>query len=166
MDLKLKKATEKDIELIAQLADKIWRDHYATIISIGQINYMLKEMYSAESLLKQMNEGHQFTLVYNNDKPVGYLSIDTKDGKNYFLHKLYIEVEEHAKGIGSKLFDHALNEIPTAETIELFVNRENIKAINFYFKKGFVIKEIINQDIGAGYFMNDFIMIKNIYKSH
>ncbi|MGZ4056414.1 MAG: GNAT family N-acetyltransferase [Bacteroidia bacterium] len=162
MDLKFKKASKGDVSLIAQLAERIWKKHYASIITMEQINYMLDKGYSAESLSKQMDQGHEFTLVYDGTKPLGYISFDTSDGKNYFLHKFYIEVDDQGKGIGSELFTHVLKQMPNAETIELFVNRENYKSINFYFKHGFVIKNIINQDIGNGFYMNDFIMIKKI----
>ena len=160
MNLKFRKAAEQDIELIAQLADSIWRKHYITVITMQQIDYMLYLMYSPASLKKQMVEGHEFTLVYNQEKPIGYISISTNDGKNYFLHKFYIEVEDQGKGIGSELFFHVLEQMPNAESIELCVNRENFKTVNFYFKHGFVIKKIINQDIGSGFYMNDFVMIK------
>ena len=45
------------------------------------------------------------------------------------------------------------------QTIRLQVNRMNYKAINFYFKHGFVIEKVADFDIGDGYFMNDFVMI-------
>jgi ribosomal protein S18 acetylase RimI-like enzyme len=162
MDLKFKRASKDDAKLIAQLADNIWRKHYISIITMEQIEYMLNQMYSVESLSQQMNEGHQFTLVYNGETPVGYISLNSTDGKNYFLHKFYIEVADQGKGIGSELLAYILGQMPNAETIQLFVNRENFKTVNFYFKHGFVIKEIINQDIGEGFFMNDFVMIKKI----
>lgn len=162
MNLKFRKASKEDVELIAQLAERIWKKHYINLITMEQIDYMLEIMYSAKSLTKQMNEGHQFTLVYDENKPVGYISLNEVDGKNYFLHKFYVEVDDQGKGIGSKLFNYVLEQMPRAETIELFVNRENYKTINFYFKHGFVIKRIINQDIGEGFFMNDFVMIKKI----
>ncbi|MBL0329117.1 MAG: GNAT family N-acetyltransferase [Bacteroidetes bacterium] len=162
MELKFKKATEQDVTLIAQLADNIWRRHYITIITLEQIEFMLKTMYSSESLLKQMKDGHQFTLVYDGAKAIGYIALSTKDAKNYFLHKFYVEVDDQRKGVGSDLFKYVLSQMPTAETIELTVNRQNFKAINFYFKKGFVIKEIADFDIGNGYFMNDFIMINKL----
>ena len=162
MNLKFKKASKEDVQLIAQLAESIWKKHYISIITMAQIDYMLEMMYSAESLTKQMNEGHQFTLVYNGDKAIGYISLNTTDGKNYFLHKFYIEVDDQGKGIGSQLFAHVLEQMPNAETVELFVNRENFKTVNFYFKHGFVIKRIINQDIGDGFYMKDFVMIKKI----
>ena len=162
MDLKFKKATIDDVNLIAQLADSIWRKHYISIITMEQIDYMLNMMYSAESLTKQMNEGHEFTVVYDGVKPIGYISLSTNDGKNYFLHKFYIEVGDQGKGVGSKLFTHVLEQMPNAESIELCVNRENFKTVNFYFKHNFVIKKIINQDIGNGFYMNDFVMIKMV----
>jgi ribosomal protein S18 acetylase RimI-like enzyme len=162
MNLKFKKAGEEEIAIIRQLADSIWRKHYITIISMKQIDFMLNEMYSIENLSQQMKEGHQFTLVYDNETPIGYISISTKNNKDYFLHKFYVEVNDQGKGIGSTLLDHILKEAPATESLELTVNRQNYKAINFYFKNGFVIKEVADFDIGNGYFMNDFVMIKRI----
>lgn len=162
MNLKFKKASKDDVALIAQLADSIWKKHYITIISMEQIEFMLKKMYSTQSLSDQMDQGHHFTLVYDDEMPIGYISISTKDNKNYFLHKFYVETSDQRKGIGSRLIDHILKEISGAETIELTVNRKNYTAINFYFKNGFIIKEVADFDIGQGYFMNDFVMTKKI----
>lgn len=164
MNLKFRKGIQDDVELIAQLASSIWRKHYIDIITIEQIEFMLKTMYSADSLLKQMKEGHLFTLVYDSEMPIGYISLSSKDNKNYFLHKFYVEIKEQGRGVGSALFKNVLTEMQNAKTIELTVNRKNYKAINFYFKNGFVIKEIADFDIGQGYFMNDFVMIKNLNK--
>ena len=55
-------------------------------------------------------------------------------------------------------FDFILREYVPQE-IRLQVNRQNFKAINFYFKAGFKIEKVADFDIGDGYFMNDFIMI-------
>lgn len=162
MDLTYKKATKSDADVIAQLADSIWKKHYISIITQEQIGYMLDKMYSAASLEKQMEEGQEFTIVHLAGRPVGYISISSRDGKNYFLHKFYVEVQEQAKGIGTMLLNSILETLKSAETIELTVNRQNYKAINFYFKNGFVIKEVADFDIGNNYFMNDFVMIKKI----
>ena len=162
MNLNFKKATKNDAQVINELAVRIWNKHYLSIITQEQIDFMLEEMYSVKNLLLQMDAGHEFTLVLNGDQPIGYISLENKDGKNYFLHKFYVEVEEHGKGVGTKLFDYVLKQIPGAETIELFVNRINYKPINFYFKNGFTIKSVIDQHIGNGFYMNDFVMIKKI----
>jgi GNAT superfamily N-acetyltransferase len=150
------------VAIIGPLAERIWKKHYITIISLEQIEFMLKKMYSAENLTQQMNEGHVFTIAYLDDVPVGYISMSTKDNKNYFLHKFYVDTTEQSKGIGTLFLKHVLYELNDPASIELTVNRKNYTAINFYFKNGFVIKEVADFDIGNGYFMNDFVMIKKI----
>ena len=162
MKLEYRKAGRSDIGLIYQLAESIWRQHYITVITMEQIEYMLKNMYSQESLSKQMEEGHEFTLVYADGSPLGYISVSTKDHRNYFLHKFYVLMNKQGKGLGTQFFHHILEGIKGAETIELTVNRKNYKAINFYFKNGFTIKDVADFDIGNGYFMNDFIMVKKL----
>lgn len=124
---------------------------------------MLKTIYSADQLLKQMNSGHVFTLVCLENEPAGYVSISTNDNTHYCIHKFYVLVNKHRKGIGTMVLNHLVQELPKAKTIELTVNRQNYKAINFYFKNGFVIKDVADFDIGEGYFMNDFVMVKTIF---
>lgn len=163
MPLTFQSATPSHIPLIAQLAEKIWRSHYIEIIGQEQVEYMLKTMYSEEQLLKQMNSGHVFTLVYLNHEPAAYISVSTKDNVNYFIHKFYVLVNEHRKGIGTDALHRLFQAHPEAKSFELTVNRQNYKAINFYFKNGFVIKEIADFDIGNGFYMNDFVMVKTIF---
>ena len=162
MEIKFRKADIGDIPVIAQLADAIWRKHYPSIISIAQIDYMLKEMYSQQALQEQMKEGHQFTLVYVNEIPSGYISVSSHDRRNYYINKFYVDVNEHRKGIGSLLLQHIIKQLPDAETFELAVNRENYKAVNFYFKNGFTIKHSFDLHIGNGFYMNDYMMEKKL----
>ena len=162
MGLIYEKASEKDIPVIYELADRIWRKHYTPIIGISQVEYMLKKMYSTESILEQMQDQQQYTIAYAEGKAIGYSSISTKDNKNYFLHKFYIDTDKQGRGVGSEFFNSMLTTIPTVQTIELTVNRMNYKAINFYFKNGFVIRDIADFDIGEGFFMNDFVMLRRL----
>lgn len=152
-------ATEKDNELINALAQKIWRVYYLSIISNEQIEYMLEKMYSQKALLKQMNEGHCFMICYADDKPVGYCSYSNHNNGNYFLHKFYIDTTFHHRGIGSWFFSNVFDNIKVMQNLRLTVNRKNYKAINFYFKIGFIIEEVKDFDIGDGFWMNDFVML-------
>jgi ribosomal protein S18 acetylase RimI-like enzyme len=160
MNLTYEKVDADNMHIVAVLAEKIWKKHYITIISAEQIEYMLKNMYSPESLLAQMKSGHEFTLAMLDGKAVGYMSLSSKDNKNYFLHKFYIDISEQAKGIGTAFFKSITERLKNVRSIELTVNRKNFTAINFYFKNGFKIKEVADFNIGKGYFMNDFVMIK------
>ena len=159
MKVSFKKATEEDIPLIHQLAHKIWWQHYPAIISNSQIEYMLDMMYSEESIKTQMAQAQNYTLIYADDEPVGYYAVSEKSPRHFFLHKFYVDVEKHRKGIGEAAFKHLKeNGCNGYEEIRLQVNRRNIKAVNFYFKHGFVIDYAEDFPIGGGYSMDDFFM--------
>jgi GNAT superfamily N-acetyltransferase len=158
MSTSLRQATPADIKQIAALAEKIWRAHYTPIIGTEQVDYMLKKMYSAESLLEQQQNGQQFFLAENNNEIIGYLSISA-NGNDLFLHKFYLDMHEQGKGLGKKFFAALLSKFPEMKTMRLQVNRMNYKTINFYFRLGFVIEEAKDFDIGNGFFMEDFVML-------
>ena len=160
MDISFKKATTTDISLIRSLAEAIWWRHYPDIISDDQIEYMLDLMYSEKSIADQIQQKQNYTLVYADGQPVGYYAVSEKSPGHFFLHKFYIDVDKHRKGIGASAFNHMIeNDCKGYKAITLQVNRRNIKAVNFYFKHGFVIDYVKDVDIGGGYSMDDFFMI-------
>ncbi len=159
MTLTFRPALENDIDLIAALARKIWHEHYPTIITVEQIEFMLKDRYSAGRIAEQMKTGEKFFLAEFGGHPVAYASIEYLEGY-YYLHKFYIDVARHGEGIGKEFFNYLLQQIDTSKPIRLQVNRQNYKAVNFYFKMGFTIEKTGDFDIGGGYFMNDFVMVR------
>ncbi|CAN5541700.1 hypothetical protein BH11BAC2_BH11BAC2_06940 [soil metagenome] len=164
-NLNYRLANESDIGLIYQLAEKIWKIHYPTIITHAQIDFMLDKMYSKVALLEQMNNGHQFWILYQQTNPIGYLSYSRDSEEEYFLNKLYLNPDYHIKGIGSWFMHKIFDILPNKSAIRLTVNRKNFTAINFYFKNGFFIEKVEDFDIGNGFFMNDFVMIKKFTPS-
>ncbi len=159
MSTSLRKAGSADILQIATLAEKIWRAHYTPIIGKDQVDYMLEKMYSAESLLQQLQSGQQFFLAQINGRPIGYISVSEKEN-DLFLHKFYVDTKEQGKGYGKLFFAGLLSLYPAMQTMRLQVNRMNFKTINFYFRLGFIIEEAKDFDIGNGFFMNDYVMLK------
>lgn len=162
MNIELKKATPEDIQLIQQLSETIWRQHYIDIISKQQIEYMLKKMYSTEKLLQEINSAqHNYFIAYLNDKPLGYIAISKESDNKIMLNKFYLLQEQSFHGLGKKIFDLVFSNYPKAE-VQLFVNRQNFKSVNFYFKMGFKIAEVVDNHFGESYYMNDFFMVKKI----
>ncbi len=164
MSIHLVKIAESETDLIADLADKIWHAYYISFISLEQIDYMLDRFYSKASLALQITEGQEFYSIMDDEKRVGFVSISQKAPAEYFIHKFYILTEQHGKNIGSSVMNLLLEMIQSRNNgqeadIRLTVNRQNYKAINFYFKNGFKIEEAADFDIGNGYFMNDFVLL-------
>jgi len=161
MTLKVRPATEQDASLISQLAHKIWHEHYPAIISVEQIDFMLQSRYSEKVIEEQMDAGEKFFLAYLEDEPVAYASIELKND-HYYMHKFYVAVPKHRSGIGHEFFNNIMLRTDPTKPYKLQVNRQNYKAVNFYFKMGFVINSIGDFDIGGGYFMNDFVMVRHV----
>ncbi|MBI5856822.1 MAG: GNAT family N-acetyltransferase [Sphingobacteriales bacterium] len=159
----IKNSSADDIPLIRELTFQIWPQTYAAIISPEQIDYMLNMMYSESSLKKQMNDGSQFIIVYENERPVGFASYQEIKPSVFKLHKIYILADQQGKGTGRFVIDHILSEIKKAgaASLQLQVNRHN-KARSFYEKLGFTVIEEADFDIGNGYFMNDYVMEKKL----
>ncbi len=160
--MQIRKATAGNVQAINELAQHIWRAHYPGIISEEQIEFMLSSMYSIDSLTMQMAKGHSFLMAEEGNTLLGYLSYHSEEDGSYFLNKLYVDVRLQRKNTGGQLLQACLLACKKDKKIRLQVNRKNFKAINFYFKMGFVIEATGDFDIGNGYFMNDFIMVKEI----
>lgn len=159
----IKPANLSDVATIAQLAHTIWHAHYPPIIGMEQVNFMLNKMYNEEILSKYIKEGPQdFFIIRNEDEAVGFIALELKNPDELYLQKLYVLPEKHRKGIGAIAMNLALRVYPQAKSIRLQVNRQNHTAINFYFKFGFTIERVADFDIGVGYFMNDFVMHKQL----
>jgi len=162
----IREATSADIPLIKELAEKIWPEAYHGIISDAQIQYMLHLIYSEEALHAQMSTGARFIFAQHEGIPVGFASFSKKsdtEPQTFRLHKLYVLPRQHAQGIGSFLLDHLILESKKAGAtlLELNVNKFN-PAKKFYNRKDFTILREEVLDIGGGYVMDDYVMIKTL----
>ena len=160
-------AGSNDIDVIHQLAHRIWPVSYKEMISPQQMEYMLKMMYSHESLQYQLKtQQHTFIIAYDEKEPVGFAAYFPKydiSPAMYRLDKLYVLPDQQGKGIGKILIDHIITAIKPqgASLLELTVNRNN-KALSFYQKLGFSIVSEIDHPIGEGFIMNDYVMVKEL----
>lgn len=162
----IKTATASDIPTIKNLAHDIWPVVYRDMISIDQINYMLKMMYSDDSLHRQMfDESCTFLIAFNENCPVGFASYSPLNHGKFKLHKLYVLPTMHGNGIGKKLLITVFKMIVELDgkSIELQVNKNN-KAKEFYHAMGFEVEKEMVLDIGGGFMMDDFVMVKKMTK--
>jgi len=161
----IKQATTDDAEAIQQLAHEIWWPTYSPILSTDQINYMLADRYSVDTISRQIKNNEQtYLLVIEDNKPVAFAaySPDYKDFDIYRLHKLYLLPSTQGKGVGKFLLNAVYEGVRAAgkNILELNVHRSN-PAKSFYDKMGF--KVMYEDDIPFGpYFLNDYIMRKEL----
>ena len=158
----IRKATTNDISLIHEMAWVVFPHTYKEILTPEQIDYMMKWMYSEDSLHKQMEkDGHIYYLAFKEDDPAGYLSIQPEGEHVFHLQKIYVLPSFQGMKLGKQLFEQAIKAIkefhPAPCQMRLNVNRQN-KALAFYERMGMVKVDEGDFPIGNGYYMNDFIM--------
>lgn len=153
---------KEQLSIVQSLAYEIWPKVYDYMISPSQIDYMLKKMYSLESLEKQWNEGHQF-IVLEHQKTIGFASYEFYEEGGMKLHKLYLLKTEHGKGWGKLLLNKVIDEGRNRNKVwlELNVNRSNT-SLHFYQSQGFTIRDSVDISIGEGFEMNDYVMVKSL----
>lgn len=165
--ISFRKATLEDTPLIEELAQEIFRHTYREMLSVGQIDFMMEWMYSQESLQRQIGEeGHVYQIVYHNDVPVGYVSVQQQGERLWHLQKIYLKGEMQGKAVGKKMFLKAVDYVKEngklPATMELNVNRDNVKAVAFYEHMGMHKASRGDFHIGHGYYMTDYIMAMEI----
>lgn len=151
-----------DIEQVVQLAKAIWTEHYTPIIGKEQVAYMLDKYQSSTSILQQISEGmHYFMLGAG--QPAGYLAFKVEDD-TLFVSKIYLLDSCRGKGYGNKMMHFAeLFAIQhQCSQLRLTVNKYNAIAIQAYLKMGFTQHREVVFDIGNGYVMDDYEMVKSL----
>ena len=80
------------------------------------------------------------------------------------LDKLYVHPRHQRRGYGGLMIER-VGQVAVAQRCDrllLAVNKHNRAAIAAYLKHGFHIAEATVKDIGAGFVMDDYIMVKSL----
>lgn len=163
--MKIVRAGNQHIPDIQRIVAATWPAAYESILSAGQIEYMIGQFYNDAALSKQIQDGQQFMLAFaEDDQAKGFAGYEFDyEPRITKLHKLYVLPETQGTGLGKLLLDAVNAEAATAgqQKLTLNVNRYN-KALDFYTKAGFRIVTEADIDIGNGYFMNDYVLERGL----
>jgi GNAT superfamily N-acetyltransferase len=157
-------ASAEDLDLVRELALLIFPVTYQGIVGDGQVDYMMNLIYSPDALAEQQESGQIFLVIYSDGRPSGFASYSPLPAAGEFkLNKIYLDNRLQGKGLGKWLLQDVISRVQSkgGKKLLLNVNRHN-KARGFYENMGFsVLKEELI-DIGGGYFMDDYVMGKNL----
>lgn len=155
--------TKEHYSQIAKLAKVIWQEHYISIIGKPQVDYMLDKYQSAIAIEAQVVNGFEYFVITYEKAPVGYISIK-KGVTALFLSKIYVLSGYRGKKIGKTAITFIEEKAKSYQLkrIRLTVNINNTKAIKAYEALGFVTTGTLVTDIGNGFVMDDYEMVKTI----
>ena len=159
--IEFRKASEKDISLLQDLAKKSWNSAYVNILSKEQIEYMLKEMYSYLEISNQIqNPDYHYYIILNDDVAAGFIGFEFHYEKDTTkLHRIYLLEEFTGKGLGKKGLDFLKEKVSETsdQRLILNVNKDN-PAKRMYESQGFQVFHEEIFDIGNGFVMDDYLM--------
>lgn len=95
-----------------------------------------KDIFNHMSQMKRPSEN--IFGAYMNDHIVGVVHYGIKEDTHARLHELYVDPDHWGKNIGTKLFNHAINDLHAhgAQTVEVVADSTDPQPNSFYKKMG------------------------------
>ena len=135
----------QDINDTARLANGIWHEHFTPIIGEKQVNYMLDRFQSAPAIAEQIRQGYLYFALILDHRQIGYAAFRGRG----FSHAVITYAEKLAREQAKPI-------------IRLTCNKNNVSSLAVYKKIGFEIVREEKADIGSGFFMDDYILEKQV----
>jgi ribosomal protein S18 acetylase RimI-like enzyme len=146
--IEIRKASPGNIEELQNIGRQTFSETFSATNDEENMRKYLEESFSSDRLTTELNDSNsEFHFAILNGKVIGYLKLnygtsqtELKDDKAVEIERIYVLQEFHGKKVGQLLYDKAI-QIATdrnAGYVWLGVWEENLRAINFYKKNGFV----------------------------
>ena len=146
--IKISVATKPDFQTLQKIAKETFYEAYAASNSSELLENYMKESFSEEKLITELENPHSlFYLAWDKQLPIGYLKLNRGDAQTDLqerdsleIERIYVKAEYHGKKVGQMLCDKAVEVAieNNKKSIWLGVWEENLKAIRFYEKNGFL----------------------------
>lgn len=161
----IRKANLEDIPQIRAVGAASWRATYTGIFPDEFIENVLEEWWSEAGLRGSIPNADMCNLVAEQDgQIVGTLlgTVNPREEGQVHLFRLYIHTDHFGQGIGKQLWQVYLQHLaPGVKRVDLEVEPQNARAIQFYTRLGFQGKGI-NETEAFGYTMKTMLMSLNL----
>ncbi|MCM8593809.1 GNAT family N-acetyltransferase [Accumulibacter sp.] len=157
--------TPADVDAVVALARRIWQATYPEIISQQQIDYMLEQRYSPTHILDELATPRIWWDQAHADGVLSGFACSLITGNGEMkLDKVYVDPARQGLGIGRKLIEAVASRAVAdgCAALILAVNKRNQRAIAAYHRLGFAVRDSVCVDIGGGFVMDDFIMVRSL----
>ena len=144
----LSKVTPNDIFALQKISKQTFYETFSAFNSEKNMKEYLDNELTIEKLTAEINNPNSEFYFANLDNDViGYLKInfgtsqtELQDNQAVEIERIYVSKEFHGKNIGQLLYDKAvaIAKEKNANYVWLGVWEENLRAISFYKKNGFV----------------------------
>lgn len=147
-NIQIKKISLNEIDQLQKIGRQTFLETFSDSNSEENMKNYLEEGFSSEKLTAELNnKDSEFYFATLENNVIGYLKVnfgasqtELKDNKALEIERIYVSKEFHGKKVGQLLYDKAIEVArqKNNEYVWLGVWEENLRAIKFYTKNGFV----------------------------
>jgi ribosomal protein S18 acetylase RimI-like enzyme len=144
----IRKVNNGDINQLQKIGRQTFFETFSDGNTGGNMRKYLEHGFSIEKLTFEFNShDSQFYFAELNNNVIGYLKLnfgssqtELNDNKALEIERIYVLKEFHGKKVGHLLYEKAIQiaMLANAEYVWLGVWEENLRAISFYKKNGFI----------------------------
>lgn len=157
--IKVEVTDTENIREMSELASEIVRKHYDPILGATQNDYMIDNFQSVHAIKEQLEQGYNYYFVSDEaGENVGFIAFYPRE-KEMYLSKFYLHEDCRGKGISKDMLKFLIEKTKESnrDSIVLNVNKYNRLATRAYDKLGFIRIGQEKNDIGHGYYMDDYV---------
>ncbi|MFB3386940.1 GNAT family N-acetyltransferase [Flavobacterium sp. LAR06] len=147
-DIEVKRITINELAQLQKIGRQTFQETFSDSNSEENMKSYLENGFSTEKLTSELNnKDSEFYFATLEDTVIGYLKVnfgesqtELKDNKALEIERIYVSKEFHGKKVGQLLYDKAIEVArqKNTEYVWLGVWEENLRALSFYRKNGFV----------------------------
>jgi len=147
-DIDIIKITVNDFDKLQKIGRQTFYETFSESNTDENMKSYLENGFSTDKIKAELSdENAEFYFAKIDEKVIGYLKLnfgqsqtELKDDKALEIERIYVLKEFHGKKVGQILYNKAteIAKHKNADYVWLGVWEENLKAINFYKKNGFL----------------------------
>jgi ribosomal protein S18 acetylase RimI-like enzyme len=147
-NIDIRKVTLNEMSQVQQIGRQTFYETFSAVNTEKNIAKYLNESFSDKKVTDELHDKNaEFYFATLDNTVIGYLKLnlgqsqtELKDEKALEIERIYVLKEFHGKNVGQMLCDRAMQIAGRAnvEYVWLGVWEENLRAIRFYKKNGFV----------------------------
>ncbi|MCJ0741130.1 GNAT family N-acetyltransferase [Pedobacter montanisoli] len=144
----IRQASINDLELLQEIGRQTFSETFSAENSAENMTKYLEESFAANKLGAELNnKDSYFYFAVFDHRVIGYLKLNTGQSqteaqvdKALEIERIYVLQEFHGKKVGQLLYDKAMEVASqiNASYVWLGVWEQNLRALKFYMKNGFV----------------------------
>jgi ribosomal protein S18 acetylase RimI-like enzyme len=140
-DLIVRTATEQDLVAVNRLLVETWHDTYDSLLGVEKVTQITNAWHAIAKLAEQIAApDSSFLVAEEKGVIVGHAVGHVRPHDVMMLARLYVLPAHQRRGIGARLLSELVARQPGCARIVADVEPDNVKAVSFYRRQGFIVE--------------------------